>query len=117
MKSMKYVFLFCNSNQEQAQWESMPEDVRTQAYSRINEWFEANAAVFGPGHELQPPSTATTVRFNGNREPLVTDGPYIEGNEVIGGYTEVDVPDLDAALRIAKTWPGGSVEIRPVVAR
>lgn len=114
---MKYVFLFCNSNQEQAQWESMPEDVRTQAYSRINEWFETNASVFGPGHELQPPSTATTVRFNGSHEPLVTDGPYIEGNEVIGGFVEVDVPDLDAALRIAKTWPGGAVEIRPVVAR
>jgi hypothetical protein len=114
---MKYVFLFCNSSQEQAQWESMPEDVRTEAYARIFKWFEDNSASFGPGAELQPPSTATTVRMNGNGEPLVTDGPYIEGNEVIGGYVEVDVPDLDAALRIAKTWPGGAVEIRPVVAR
>ncbi len=47
---------------------------------------------------------------------MVTDGPYIESKEVIGGYAEVEVADLDEALEIAKTWPGQmGVEVRPVV--
>ena len=46
----------------------------------------------------------------------MTDGPFLEGKESIGGYTEIDVADLDEAVRMAKTWPGrGTVEIRPVV--
>jgi hypothetical protein len=46
----------------------------------------------------------------------VSDGPFLEGNEVIGGYIEIDVADLDEALQMAKTWPGrGIVEIRPVI--
>jgi hypothetical protein len=47
---------------------------------------------------------------------VVTDGPFLEGKEQIGGYAEVQVADLDEALEMAKTWPGrGTVEIRPVV--
>ena len=46
----------------------------------------------------------------------MTDGPFLEGNEVIGGYAEIDVADLDEALRMAKAWPPrGAVEIRPVL--
>jgi hypothetical protein len=46
----------------------------------------------------------------------VRDGPFIEGNEVIGGYTEITVADLDEALRLARSWPArGTVEIRPVM--
>jgi hypothetical protein len=62
---------------------------------------------------------ATTVRhaWNGG-EPVVTDGPFIEAKESIGGYASIEVADLDEALRMARTWPGrGSVEIRPVVPR
>jgi hypothetical protein len=47
---------------------------------------------------------------------MIHDGVFIEGNEIIGGYTEINVPDLDEALRMAKIWPaGGTVEIRPVI--
>jgi hypothetical protein len=47
----------------------------------------------------------------------VRDGSFLEGNEVVGGYVEIEVGDLDEALHMAKTWPArGSVEIRPVVA-
>jgi hypothetical protein len=52
----------------------------------------------------------------GRAEPVVTDGPFIEAKEQIGGYASIEVEDLDEALRMAKSWPGrGSVEIRPVV--
>jgi hypothetical protein len=115
--NMKYVLLFCGTTESQRAWENMPDEVRNQAYARVGKWFEENSAAITGGYELQPPSTATTVRNNGG-QPLVTDGPFIEGNEVIGGYAEIEVADLDEALRLAKSWPGGDiVEIRPVVSR
>ena len=47
---------------------------------------------------------------------MVTDGPFIEAKEQIGGYAAIEVADLDEALRMARTWPGrGAVEIRPVM--
>jgi hypothetical protein len=111
--------LYANSADGQQEWESMPEDERQEAYGRIMRWFEENGSSVESGYELQSPATATTVRHHGNGdEPIVTDGPFIEGNEVIGGYSIVDVADLDEALRLAKTWPGwGTVEVRPVVER
>jgi hypothetical protein len=56
------------------------------------------------------------VRFGPTGPGVVTDGPFLEGKEQIGGYAEIDVADLDEALEMARTWPGrGTVEIRPVV--
>ena len=113
---MKYVLLFCGSQDLQRQWEQEGEDVKSEQYARVYRWFEENAAKLGDGNQLQGPHTATTVRFEGGKEPIVRDGPYIEGNEVIGGYVEANVADLDEALRLAKSWPGGgAVEIRPTV--
>jgi hypothetical protein len=73
----------------------------------------AGVWVFAGG--LYPPSTATVVRPNGN-ELLITDGPYIESKEVLGGLTIIQVPDLDAALE----WAGKAarattlpIEVRP----
>ena len=66
------------------------------------------------GSKLQPPDTATTVRLDGG-EPVITDGPFVEGKEVVSGYVEIEVTDLDEALRIVKSWPGCPVvEIRPL---
>lgn len=115
---MKYILLFCSTAEGQKAWEHTPEEVRNQGYAEIGRWYTDNGSKITGGNELQPPRTATTVRFAGDGQPLVTDGPFIEGNEVIGGYAEIDVADLDEALRLAKTWPGrGIVEVRPVVPR
>lgn len=66
---------------------------------------------------LQPVSTATSVQVrNGKR--LVTDGPFAETREQLGGYFLIEAKDLDAAIDIAGRIPGarkGTVEIRPVV--
>jgi hypothetical protein len=63
-----------------------------------------------------PPESATTVRLD-RGEPLVSDGPFVEGKEVISGYAEIEVADLDEALRLAKSWPACPVvEIRPIAA-
>ena len=73
----------------------------------------AGAWVFAGG--LHPPSTATVLRAQGE-EVLVTDGPYAEGKEHVGGFTIVKAPDLDAALewgrKLARviTLP---IEVRP----
>jgi hypothetical protein len=66
------------------------------------------------GERLQPSSRATTVRLDGGAASIV-DGPFAETKETIGGYAIVEVPDLDAALEMAKSWPASpAVEIRPI---
>lgn len=65
-----------------------------------------------------PARKARTVRWRNGR-PLVTDGPFIEAKESVGGFGVIDVPDLETALEIASTWPapGHAVEVRPLVGR
>jgi hypothetical protein len=65
----------------------------------IEETKAAGVWVFNGG--LHPPSTATVVRFKGN-DVLITDGPFAEGKEHIGGFLIVKAPDLDAALAWAR---------------
>jgi hypothetical protein len=76
-------------------------------------------AVIG-GDQLQPVETATTVRVQ-NGQTLLTDGPFVEAKEHLGGYLLLDADDLDAALEIAARIPaarmGGAVEVRPLVER
>ena len=113
---MKYVLLFCGTRELQQAWEDMTEEARNAQYAEVGRWFAEHGAKLGHGNQLQPPYTATTVRFQGNGEPIVRDGPFIEGNEVIGGYVEITLADLDEALRLTRTWPGrGTVEVRPVM--
>lgn len=66
---------------------------------------------------LQPVATATSVRVRDGQR-LVTDGPFAETREQLGGYYLVEARDLDEALAIAERIPGakvGTVEVRPVV--
>lgn len=68
-------------------------------------------------HPLQPVTTATSVRVRDGQR-LVTDGPFAETREHLGGYFLVDAPDLDEALQIAARIPAarkGVVEVRPVL--
>lgn len=71
------------------------------------------------GDQLEDVATATTLRRHG-AETAVTDGPYAETKEFLGGYYLIEAADLDEAIEIARGVPlndGGSVEIRPVVER
>ena len=114
---MKYVLLFGGTMEEQADWDAQTKEKMKAAYAKVEGWFEehARAGTIVSAHELRGPDTATTVTFK-NGKPIVTDGPFIEAKEVIGGFAVVDVKDLDEALALAKSWPGGSpVEVRPVV--
>ncbi len=74
---------------------------------------EQNVWVFGGG--LQPPSTATVVDARGG-DLLVTDGPFAEAKEQLGGFWIIDAPDLDAAMKWAAEGSaacGNPVEVRP----
>jgi len=114
---MKYVLLFGGTMEEQANWDSQTKEMMMAAYAKVGMWFEENtrSGKIVSAEELSGPDTATTVTFK-NGKPIVTDGPFIEAKEVIGGFAVVDVKDLDEALELAKSWPGGSaVEVRPIV--
>jgi len=69
------------------------------------------------GAHLQPAEAATTVR-HGPGEALITDGPFADTKEVLGGYYVLDAADLDEALEFAQRIPavrlGGAVEVRPL---
>jgi hypothetical protein len=69
------------------------------------------------GHGLQPTGTATTIRRDASGTATVTDGPFAETKEALGGYYLIEAPDLDAAIAIAKEVPArfGGVEVRPVM--
>ena len=69
------------------------------------------------GDALQGGETATTVRFNGGGEPSVTDGPFAETKEQLGGFYLLECDNLDQALEWAKKIParGGAAEVRPVM--
>ena len=72
------------------------------------------------GAQLQGPGTATTVRVE-DGETLITDGPFVETKEVLGGYYLFEADDLDAAIELAARIPaarmGGAIEVRPLVER
>lgn len=114
---MKYVLLFGGTMEEQEQWDQQTRAQVKATYAQVEGWFEehARSGKIVSAQELRGPDTATTVTFK-NGKPIVTDGPFIEAKEVIGGFAVVEVRDLDEALELAKSWPGGSaVEVRPIV--
>jgi hypothetical protein len=84
-------------------------------YQAINQ-----TAGMTPGEWMQPPETATTVRVE-NGDTIVTDGPFVELKEAVGGYCFFEAPDLDAAIALASRFPaarlGGAIEVRPLMER
>jgi hypothetical protein len=100
-------------------WEGMPEEERNAVFGEYGAFTESirQSGHMVAGDALQPISTATTVRVRGG-ETLVTDGPFAETKEQLGGYYLVEAKDADEALAIAARIPSaryGSIEVRPVM--
>jgi hypothetical protein len=111
---VKYVLLFVDTEQFANDLQAMGPAERERAYDRVHEWYGNHAGKIRGGSKLRPPETATTVRLEGG-DPVITDGPFVEGKEVVSGYVEIEVADLDEALGMVRTWPGCPVvEIRPL---
>ncbi len=76
-----------------------------------------DTGAFIAGEALRPVTTATTIREQ-DGQTIITDGPFAETKEGLGGFYLIEAPDLDAALALARQCPGvryGSIEVRPVV--
>jgi hypothetical protein len=113
---MKYVLLFCGTDEDAKAFAALSGAELKERYELVGRWFAENRGSIGGANQLQGPETATSVRLGVAGDAVLTDGPFLEGKEQIGGYAEIEVADLDQALEMAKTWPGGgTVEIRPTV--
>lgn len=110
---MKYVLLLTRGAWQD---EASDED-KAAIFGQIGEWFGKYYAdgTITEAHKLQEPHTATTVVIDSGSSTLI-DRPLLEAKEAIGGYAVVNVPDLDAALDLARSFPvpNGKVEVRPV---
>ncbi|WP_298324809.1 YciI family protein [Haloactinopolyspora sp.] len=113
---MKYLMLICGPDTEDD-----PETVAAQM-KQITAWMDAQhaaGAIAHPGYQLHPSTTARTIRSSGDGTPMVTDGPFIEAQEVIGGLIVLEHDTIDRAVEAASEWvrinPAWSIEIRPVL--
>jgi hypothetical protein len=113
---MKYALTIYN---EEAGWDELSEEEQgaiSQAYGEVTQEMNEKG-VYVAGEGLYPTATATTVRVRGG-ENSVTDGPFAETKEQLGGFYVLDVKNLDEAIEWAAKIPGaqrGSIEIRPVM--
>ncbi len=109
----KYMLMFVGTDEW---YDGQTKEDLAKAYRPIMTWWDdlLKTGVIKGGEELGPQRTATSVRrVNGSMK--VTDGPFIESKETVGGFALIEVDDLDKAIAIAKSWPGGDVEVRPIV--
>jgi hypothetical protein len=118
---MKYMLLIHQGDtptpRDPEAWARLSEDER-QAVVRDYRAISQTSGV-APGMQMEDPATATTVRVQDGRT-LVTDGPFVEMKEALGGYLFYEAADLDQAIELAAQIPaarlGGAIEIRPIVA-
>jgi hypothetical protein len=118
---MKYMLLIHqgdtpNPRSSPEDWARLSEEEQQAVYAA----YKAINATPGvtPGLGLAPPESATTVRVQDGKA-LITDGPFVEIKESVGGYLHYEADDLDAAIALAARIPaaamGGAVEVRPIV--
>ena len=113
---MEYLLLIYGNEADMAKMTPAEGGAMLQEYGRFTQSIQKSGN-HRAGHQLQPVATATTVRMRDNKR-LVTDGPFAETREQLGGYFLVDAENLDEAIDIAAKIPGGrwgTVEIRPVM--
>lgn len=109
---MKYVLMICDDETYQPEPEELGRDPRMRAWEQ--DLTERRALLAGA--RLRPSVDATTVRVR-DGETLVSDGPFAETKDFVGGFAVVEADDLDAAIAIAAAHPyarWGTVEVRPV---
>jgi len=114
--AMEYILLIYNSETE---GKKRPEAENQQIYQEYMSFTEdlTKSGKNKGGNPLEPTTTATTVRVR-NGKTIVTDGPFAETKEQLGGYYLVEAKDLDEAISIAARIPGskhGSIEVRPIM--
>jgi hypothetical protein len=113
---MRYLLMI---HADESGWEAMSDDEREARLAQYTAFARRvrERGILHGGDELQSTASATTVRVQ-NGETLVTDGPYAETREALGGFFLVEVDSMDEAVDLATQLPeppaGGGIEIRPV---
>ncbi|NJD08719.1 MAG: YciI family protein [Methylococcaceae bacterium] len=112
---MKYL---CLAYEQEAQLDALSasdwDALRRETLDYVDELRDSGRLV--AAHALQSVRTASTVRVREGK-PWVTDGPFAETKETLGGFFLIEAKDLDEAIRIATRWPSarlGSIEVRPI---
>ena len=108
---MKYLLL---TYENEKRWENGYDPKEMAEYGQLSKEF---AAEIQGGNALKPTKTATTVRVRDGKR-IVTDGPFAETKEQLGGFYLIEAPDLDRAIAMAGKIPAGrygSVEVRPIM--
>jgi hypothetical protein len=115
---MEYLLLIYDNEADFAKMKEADQAAMYQDYGRFTQSIQQSGN-HRAGHQLQPVATATTVRVRDGKR-LVTDGPFAETREQLGGFYLIQAKDLDEALSIAERVPSariGSIEVRPLVSR
>jgi len=115
---MEYLLLIYGNEADVAKMTQADHVAMYGEFGRFNQSIQ-DSKNYIAGHQLQDVSTATTVRVRDGKR-MVTDGPFAETREQLGGYYLIQAKDLDEALAIAERIPSaswGSVEVRPLVTR
>ncbi|GAA2485242.1 YciI family protein [Winogradskya humida] len=116
---MRYVMIITG---DESNWfgDDAPADLMDQVNTWWEKWYEAGRIAKG-GAELAPANTAKTIGRSPDGRPTVTDGPYLELKEVVGGFIILVTDTIDDAVNVAAGWPGiplgDRVEVRPVMER
>ncbi|HET7686793.1 MAG TPA: YciI family protein [Candidatus Limnocylindria bacterium] len=118
---MRYVMFTYPAPELVARYEHLSTDEMKADVARHVAWFEKHRSHIAGGEELGFPREARNLRRRGGRV-VVSDGPFIEAKEMLGGFIVLEVADLDEALSIASEWPsldteGGGVTLQPVYVR
>ena len=114
---MKYFVLLAGYG-EMTPWERMTDEEQQQIFDRHMAFPEACAALgvtIESSEALEGGSTATTMRTSAAGEVTLTDGPFAEAAEQIGGFYVLDAPNLDVLVEVCKALPPYDMELRPVM--
>ncbi|MGF1665350.1 MAG: YciI family protein [Acidimicrobiia bacterium] len=114
---MKYFVLLAGEG-EMAPWDQLTAEEQEAGMAKHHEFGEACAARPGVemlgGEALGDGSSATTLRTRGG-EMTITDGPFAEVAEQIGGYYVIEAPDIDTLIELCRILPAYDIDIRPVI--
>ena len=113
---MQYLLMCCI---DENGWNAIPQPERDGVMREYGQWVQATveSGHYRGGAKLRGTGSATTLREK-NGKPVITDGPFAETKEQLGGYHVLECKDLDEALAIARRIPtlkvGGAIEVRPI---
>ena len=121
---MRYVIFNWVHPDDAAAWEAMSPEEQAEDVERHRAWFRKFGEKVVGGEELDEPRTVKALRRGRQAEGIVvTDGPYVETKEILGGFVIVEAADMDEAVAMAREWPSlagqpnATVQVQPVYTR